>query len=98
MSHIDTLKVYRQYKAAGFSDDVATSQTEILENSFMTKVKELKDDFASQKVASLMYWILGVMLTTIITLNVFTLNKVWDLSKEVNVLSHDMVEVKSKLK
>jgi hypothetical protein len=83
MSHINTLEVYREYKLAGFSDEQAEKMTSILENSFMTKVRELKSEFTSNKMITT----LGII---IITIGSFTLAKVWD-------LSHDMVEVKSRL-
>jgi hypothetical protein len=83
MSHIDTLKVYEEYRAAGFSDIKARTATQVLEQSFIAKVNELKEDFASNKLIA----ILG---SIIIAIGGFTLNKVWD-------LSHDMVEVKTRL-
>ena len=83
MSHIDTLKVYHQYIIAGFSPEESEKMTDILENSFMTKVNEFRGEFASNKLIT----VLG---TIIIMIGSFTLAKVWD-------LSHDMVEVKSRL-
>jgi hypothetical protein len=87
MSHIDTLEVYERYRASGLDETTAREYTSILENSFMTKVNELKSEFVSSKMLSIVGALVG---TILITLNSFTLSKIWD-------LSHDMVEVKSRL-
>ena len=79
MSHIDTLKVYEEYKAAGFNEEAAKRLTNILENSFMTKVKELKNDFASQKFNS----ILGGL---IITLQIAVIGLLWNNNVDLQVL------------
>jgi len=83
MSHLDTLKVYKEYLATGLNETQAQEYTNILENSFMTKVDELRKEFTSNKLVA-------IMGTIIITIGGFTLSKVWD-------LSHDMIDVKSRL-
>lgn len=90
MSHIDTLQVYEEYRAAGMDDLQAKKMTAILEKSFMTKVNDLKHDFASNKVLSIWGSIIAVLASILIGLGGFTLNQVWH-------LSHDMTEVKTRL-
>lgn len=83
MSHVNTLEVFDNYKAAGFDDKTARDLTNILEHSFMATVADLKGDFASSKV-------INIFASIIIAIGGFTLAKLWD-------LSHDMVEVKGRL-
>ncbi len=83
MSNLDTLKIYQEYIAAGFTEEKAVAMTNVLENSFITKVNELRREFTSNKMVA-------IMGTIIIAIGGFTLNKLWD-------LSHDMTEVKSRL-
>lgn len=78
MSHIDTLKVYEEYRAAGLDDKAAKEYTNILENSFMTKVKELKEDFTSHKFNTILG---GLLLTAMLTL----IGMVWNLSVDFQV-------------
>lgn len=87
MSHINTLEVYKEYIGAGFSPEESTRMTRILENSFMTKVNELKNDFASQKFIS----ILG---TLILFVGISTVGLMWRLSVDMEVLKHDVQELK----
>lgn len=90
MSHVNTLEVCDKYRAAGFDDATARALTNILENSFMTKVNELKEDFASNKVVNIWGSIVAFFGAILIGIGGFTLVKVWD-------LSHDMVDVKNRL-
>ena len=83
MKHVNTLEIYDELMAKGFSEVQARAQTEILENSFKAVYEDFKDTFASNKLIT----IIG---TIIIAIGGFTLNKVWD-------LSHDIIEVKSRL-
>ena len=92
MSHIDTLKVYEEYKLAGFSEETARHLTNVLENSFMTKINELKDDFASQKFNT----ILGGL---IITLQIAVLGLLWNNNVDLQVLKTcGMQKIEEKLR
>lgn len=92
MSHIDTLKVYEEYRAAGFNDKQAKDLTNILENSFMTQIKEwlkdTKEDFASQRFV---FAFGGLMVTAMLAMA----GELWYISKEVSILSRDMQEVRT---
>lgn len=79
MSHIDTLKVYEEYKAAGFDANTAKQLTNILENSFMTKVRELKQDFVSQKLNTILA---GLILTALLT----SIGLMWNMSIDLQTL------------
>lgn len=101
MSHIDTLKVYEEYVASGIERNQAKAMTnsllqmeDRLHVSILNYLKELKSDFASQKLIS----ILGAI---IIAIGGFTLAELWSLSKDmegVNIrISHlekDISEIK----
>jgi hypothetical protein len=87
MSHIDTLKVYEDYKATGLSDTVAKEYTKVLENSLMSKLNEFKGEFASNKMVSMLGALILIALTAIS-------GELWYLSKEVSILSRDMQEVR----
>ncbi len=83
MSHLDTLKIYEEYKAAGLDDKTAKEYTNILENSFTTNLREwLKDakaDFASQKLIT----ILGSLILLAMTAGV---SLMWNISVDLQVL------------
>ena len=83
MSHINTLKVYEEYRAAGFDEKTAKDLTSILENSFMSQVKdwlkEAKNDFASQKLLST----LGALILIAMSAGIGLL---WYISIELQVL------------
>lgn len=91
MSHIDTLKVYEEYRATGLDEKSARQFTNILENSFMTKVKEFKEDFANQKMVSIMG---GVIITMLLAMG----GELWYVSKEVSILSRDTQEIRLLIK
>ena len=91
MSHIDTLKVYEEYMAAGFDDKTAKKLTNVLENSFMTKVKELREDFASQKLVSILG---GLILTALVTLIGIT----WNISIDLQVFKTCGIVAKQEVK
>jgi hypothetical protein len=90
MSHIDTLKVYEEYRAAGFDEKTAKELTNVLESSF-TKIhkslfeelkqwlKEAKEDFASQKLISILGGLILLALTTSIGL-------LWNLTVDFQIL------------
>lgn len=79
MSHIDTLKVYEEYRASGYNEQKAKDLTNILEHSFMTKVKELKTEFASNKLIS----ILG---SIIILVGIGIIGLLWTVTVDLEVL------------
>ena len=83
MAHIDTLKIYEEYRAAGLDEKTAKEFTNILENSFATSVKEwlkdAKEDFASQKMVS----IIGALILLIMTAGV---SLMWYISIDLQVL------------
>lgn len=79
MSHIDTLQVYKEAIQAGYTETEASFYANTLDNSFMTKVNELKYDFASQKLITILGGIIisiGIALVTI----------TWNISVDIEVL------------
>jgi len=86
MSQFNTLKVYKELMNNGMTSEQATAHVAGLEEAAkgLTQwLREAKKDFASNKLVS----IFG---TVIIAIGSFTLVKMWD-------LSHDMIEVKTRL-
>lgn len=86
MSHIDTLKVYEEYKAAGFDDKTAKDLTNILESSHKSLIEDLKEwlkeakqDFASQKMIS----VLGALILLAMTAGIGLL---WSVSIDLQTL------------
>ncbi len=80
---MNTLKYYQELISKGISEEQAEILSYAMEAQESNIINRFKDEFASNKMVTL----LG---TIIITIGGFTLAKVWD-------LSHDMVEVKSRL-
>lgn len=102
MSHINTLKVYDELVASGVSEKEAKAQVNALleledrldnklityDNKLITYLKELKEDFASQKMITVLGSIIIIGMTAITS-------ELWYLSKEVSILSRDMQEVRT---
>ncbi len=91
MSHLNTLEIYDAYIRAGVDPITARSMTDILENSFMTKVNDLVKDFASSRVIS-------VFGSIIIIIGGFTLARVWDLSHEMTEVKYRLTIIEEKIK
>lgn len=87
MKHVNTLEIYDELMAKGFSEIQARAQAEILENSFKAIYEDFKDMFASNKLVSIMGGIILIALTGIAS-------ELWWLSKEVSILGRDMQEVR----
>lgn len=90
MSHIDTLQVYEDYKATGLDDIRAKEYTRILENSFITKLNELKDDFASNRLVS----VLGAL---ILIVGSACIGQLWNLSMKFERMDSDLQYIMKKL-
>lgn len=88
MPHIDTLKVFEEYKAAGLDEKTAKEFTNILENSFMTKIgewiKELKVEAVSQKTTC----VLGFL---ILSASLILMAMLWNLSKDLKALKNCVI-------
>jgi hypothetical protein len=91
MSHLNTLEIYRKMLRAGMSENDALLQTDILENSVMTKINELKDDFASSKIIS----IFGAI---IIGIGGFILLQLWNMTHDIYDVKKEMITINEKVK
>lgn len=82
MAHIDTLKVYEEYRASGLDEKTAKEYTELLEKAHSSLYKthsslyeeikkwfkEAKEDFASQKSNNIIGGIIVTLLIAVIGL------------------------------
>ncbi len=90
MSHINTLEVYERYMASGLDDAQAREYTNILENSFMTKVNELKREFANNKVIS----IFGAL---ILLVGASSIGMLWKLTIDMEIMKEWQIKIENKL-
>lgn len=89
MKQIDTLKMYETLIAKGMSDKDAKIQIAAMDciaNDLLEWLKELKQDFASQKLVS----ILGGL---ILVVGVSTIGMMWKLSIDLEVLKAQVNDV-----
>lgn len=90
MSHIDTLKVYNEYLAMGKTPQEASAYTHILEDSFMTKVNELKEDFMSNGKQ--------LFVNTLILLALGGIgSQLWGVSRELGKFEYKLESIVNKL-
>lgn len=82
MSHVDTLKIYEGYRAAGLSEKQAQEYTMIIENTFIKTVSELKEEFAS-KNSICIFAILSSLIFFIVVCYAFLL---WRTTLDLEVL------------
>ena len=87
---MDTLKYYEELVSNGVPEAQAKIHTYAMEGQEKTVINQFKGEFASNKLVAL----IG---TIIISIGGFTLAKIWDLSHDMVILSHDMVDVKNRL-
>lgn len=97
MSHIDTLKVYNQYLAMGKTPEEASKYTNILEESYRSirfdiyeYMKELKQDFASQKL-------IGILGSIIFAGMIAIAGTMWNISLNMGTLIKDMERIETRL-
>jgi hypothetical protein len=89
MAHIDTLKMFEGLRAAGIPEGQARAQVETLENSFSPLFKELKQDFASQKLV-------GLFGGLILLVGATTIGLLWRLSIDVELLKNTVLLIEKK--
>lgn len=90
MKHVNTLEIYKEALASGYTENQALSLANTLESSFTAVYEDFRDTFASNKLVSILGGIILIVLSGIA-------GELWYLSKEVSVLSRDMQEVRQYL-